>query len=125
MVRPLVIGGPHARLSGRKPLARELLALYAELGRLSRATRDEAERLRLREQQDALGVQIDEVIARTIREDSAEYQDAATAIVAAARRIEDAIADLALVAEAIVGVARVVDAVARVMGAALGPLPPR
>jgi hypothetical protein len=116
------LGGPHARLGRRPPLARELLALYGEVGRLARATREEEERLRLREQQDAMGVQIDEVIARTIREDTEEYREAGIALVAASHRIEDALADLSRVADAIVGAARVVDAVARVLSAATGPV---
>jgi hypothetical protein len=122
VARPLVVGGPHAKLGGRKPLARELLALYGEIGRLSRATKVDAERLRLREQQDAIGVQIDEVIAKTIREDTDEYREATTVLVAASRRIEDAIVDLGQVADAIVSAARVVDAVAKVLGAATGPI---
>lgn len=117
--RPLVVGGPPGSVGERSPLAHDLLVLYGELGRLGRATRDEDERRRVREQQDAIGVRFDEVIARVIRADTEEYREATIAVHAAASRIEAALADLSRVADAIVGAARVVDAVAKVVAPAV------
>ncbi len=113
--RPPVVGGPPSEPS---PLARDLLRLYGELGRLGRAAEDKGDRRRLRERRDAIGVQFDEVMAAVILEDTNEYRAAAAEVRVAIDRAEDAIADLSRVVGAITAVARVVDAVAKVLAAA-------
>ena len=97
-------------------LARELLGLYQQLGRLSRATKDREQRQELRAQQEQIGTLIDTLIGRTIREDTREYVEAGKSLAAAAESVSAAMEDVRGVVAAIVAAARVVDVVGRVVG---------